>query len=80
MAAALMGLSAQHLRLLLKQGKVKGKKLDGTWVVLALNYTRKRKDKGAVEAHRSPVTLNEHLGNGPSLSPVEGEFPHGFLS
>ena len=41
-----MGISQQHLRLLLKNGIVDGVKLDGTWVVLDLNYTGKRKPKG----------------------------------
>ena len=45
-AAEKLSLSEQHLRLLLKKGEVKGKKLGGTWVVLDLNYTRKRKPKG----------------------------------
>ncbi len=41
-----MGISERHLRLLLEQGKVEGKKLGHDWVVLDLNYTRKRKPKG----------------------------------
>ena len=45
-AAELMGLSEQHLRLLLKNDEVKGQKLGGTWVVLELKYVRKRKVKG----------------------------------
>ena len=45
-AAKEMNLSEQHLRLLLKKGEVEGKKLGGTWVVLGLNYVRKRKLKG----------------------------------
>ena len=45
-AADKLGISEQHLRLLLKKGEVKGKKLGGTWVVLDLNYARKRMPKG----------------------------------
>ena len=45
-AADKLGLSERHLRLLLERGEVKGKKLSGTWVVLRLDYTRKRKRKG----------------------------------
>ena len=41
-----MGISERHLRLLLEQGKVEGKKLGHDWVVLSLNYKRKRKLKG----------------------------------
>ena len=45
-AAAKMGLSERHLRLLLEKGEVAGKKLGRDWVVLDLSYTRKRKTKG----------------------------------
>jgi len=45
-AAKELNISEQHLRLLLKKGEVKGRKLTGTWVVLNLNYTRRRKPKG----------------------------------
>jgi len=45
-AARELGISERHLRLLLKKGDVKGRKLDGTWVVLELSYTRKKKRKG----------------------------------
>jgi hypothetical protein len=42
-AACKMGISERHLRLLLQNGEVKGKKLSRDWVVLDLNYIRKRK-------------------------------------
>lgn len=45
-AAQKIGISERHLRLLLEKGKVKGKKLGHDWVVLDLNYTRKRTAKG----------------------------------
>jgi len=45
-ASSRMGVSERHLRLLLKQGDIKGVKLGRDWVVLELNYTRKRKPKG----------------------------------
>lgn len=44
-AAAKMGLSEQHLRHLLAKGEVEGKKLARDWVVLSLDYQRKRKPK-----------------------------------
>ena len=44
-AAEEMGSSEQHLRLLLAKGDVEGKKLGRDWVVLTLNYKRKRKPK-----------------------------------
>ena len=45
-AASKLGISEQRVRQLLAEGRIKGKKLDGTWVVLSLSYTRKRKRKG----------------------------------
>ena len=45
-AAKLIGISESHLRLLLKRGEIKGKRLGRDWIVLDLNYTRKRKPKG----------------------------------
>ena len=44
-AADRLGLSADHIRRLLEQGHLKGKKLGRDWVVLRLNYDRKRKPK-----------------------------------
>jgi len=44
-AAQTIGISERHLRLLLKDGQVKGKKIGRDWVVLDLNYTRIRKPK-----------------------------------
>ena len=48
-AAETMNISESHLRLLLRNGDVEGKKLARDWVVLDLNYTRKRKLKRRVE-------------------------------
>ena len=48
-AAQKMGLSDRHLRLLLETGQVKGKKLGHDWVVLSLDYKRKRKLKGVMK-------------------------------
>ena len=44
-AAELMRISRSHLRLLLKRGEIKGKRLGRDWVVLELDYQRKRKPK-----------------------------------
>jgi excisionase family DNA binding protein len=46
-AATKLGISGRRVRRLLAEGRLKGKKLGGTWVVLDLNYIRKRKGKGA---------------------------------
>jgi len=42
-AAPRIGISDRQLRLLLGRGKIKGKKLGHDWVVLSLDYKRKRK-------------------------------------
>ena len=44
-AAAKMGISPDHLRHLLAKGEIEGKKLGHDWVVLSLEYKRKRKPK-----------------------------------
>jgi excisionase family DNA binding protein len=41
-AAQKLGISERRVRKLLAEGRIKGKKLDGTWVVLELSYTKKR--------------------------------------
>jgi len=45
-AAEKLGLSQEHVRLLVRKGIIKAKRLGHDWVVLDLNYTRKRKPKG----------------------------------
>ena len=45
-AAAKLGISDRRVRKLLEEGRIAGKKLGHDWVVLDLNYTRKRKAKG----------------------------------
>ena len=42
-AAHKMGMSGQRMRKLLLEGRVKGTKVGGTWVVLELSYTRKKR-------------------------------------
>ena len=44
-AAERMKVSEQHLRYLLARGEVEGKKLGRDWVVLSLDYQRKRRPK-----------------------------------
>jgi hypothetical protein len=44
-AAPRIGISDRQLRLLLGRGKIKGKKLGHDWVVLSLDYKKKRKPK-----------------------------------
>jgi excisionase family DNA binding protein len=44
-AARILGLSQDHVRLLARTGVISAKKVGRDWVVLDLNYTRKRKPK-----------------------------------
>ena len=45
-AGEMLGLSQEHVRLLARQGVLKAKKLGRDWIVLDLNYKRKRRPKG----------------------------------
>lgn len=44
-AAARIGASERHRRLLLERGEIEGKKLGRYWVVLSLDYKRRRQPK-----------------------------------
>jgi excisionase family DNA binding protein len=44
-AADRLGLEVSHIRRLLEQGKMKGRKLGRDWVVLSLDYQRMRRPK-----------------------------------
>ena len=44
-AAEKLGLSQDHVRLLARNGTFKAKKVGRDWVVLELNYKRKRRPK-----------------------------------
>ena len=44
-AAKELGLEVSHVRRLLEQGKIKGKKWGRDWQVLSLDYQRKRRPK-----------------------------------
>lgn len=44
-ASLKLGLSANQVRYLLAKGVIKGKKLGHDWVVLSLDYKRRRKPK-----------------------------------
>jgi len=45
-AAQILGISDAHLRRLLAKGEMEGRKLGRDWIVLSLNYRRKRRPKG----------------------------------
>ena len=44
-AAEILGLSQAHVKLLARAGHIKAEKVGRDWVVLELNYQRKRKPK-----------------------------------
>jgi len=44
-AADILGISQDHVKLLARTGLIKAKKVGRDWVVLELDYTRKRKPK-----------------------------------
>ena len=44
-AAARLGLEVSHVRRLLEEGKIKGKKWGRDWMVTRLDYQRKRRPK-----------------------------------
>lgn len=44
-ASQILGLDASQVRRLLRSGEIKGKKLARDWVVLSLDYKRKRRLK-----------------------------------
>jgi excisionase family DNA binding protein len=48
-AANLLGLENSYVRRLLAKGEIKGKKLGRDWVILSLDYQRKRQPKRKAE-------------------------------
>ncbi len=52
-ASSKIGISDSHLRRLLESGQIKGKKLGHDWVVLSLDYKRKRIPKGGQSNEKS---------------------------
>ena len=79
-AAKKLDLDPSQVRRLLRSGEIKGKKLARDWVVLDLNYTRKRRLKGRklmentketkyIKISKTVVTKG-HSGSGPV---AEGE-------
>ena len=45
-----LGISGRRVRKLLEEGRMNGRKVGPNWVVLDLNYKRKRKQKGGKTA------------------------------
>jgi hypothetical protein len=44
-AAKILGLSQAHVKLLARRGVIQARKVARDWIILDLNYTRKRKLK-----------------------------------
>lgn len=58
-AAAKLGLTDRHVRFLLKRGELSGRKLGHDWVVLSLDYERKRKPKRRGKSEAVPDGLRQ---------------------
>lgn len=58
-AAAKLGVTDRHVRLLLRRGELSGRKLGHDWVVLNLDYKRKRKPKRTGASVAAPGGLRE---------------------
>ncbi|HEY94100.1 MAG TPA: helix-turn-helix domain-containing protein [Dehalococcoidia bacterium] len=52
-AAKILGLENSYVRRLLAKGEIKGKKLGRDWVILNLDYQRKRRPKGGQKSEKS---------------------------
>ena len=52
-AAKLLGLSQSHVRLLARTGKIEAKWIGRDWVILNLDYQRKRRPKGGQKSEKS---------------------------
>ena len=57
-AAQKLGLDPSQIRRLLAKGKIEGKKLGRDWVVLSLDYTRRRKIGGGRKPQMRKVGIN----------------------
>jgi excisionase family DNA binding protein len=44
-AAEILGLSQAHVKLLARKGVIEARKVARDWIILDLNYTRKRRSK-----------------------------------
>jgi len=67
-AATRLGLTDRHIRFLLVRGELSGRKLGHDWVVLNLDYKRKRKPKSRGKSDAAP----EELGQRPDEVWTEG--------
>ncbi len=79
-AAEKLKISEQHLRYLLAKGEIEGRKISRDWVVLTLDYKRKRKPKRRIKAEpvvvmdaktdsivKEEETKEEKTGQGPKF-------------
>jgi len=59
-AAEKLGLDQSQIRRLLKQGKIEGKKWGRDWMILELDYKRKRKPGGGRKPKTKGGRLDRH--------------------
>jgi hypothetical protein len=57
--AAKLGFTDRHVRFLLKRGKLSGRKLGHDWVVLSLDYKRRRRPKRRGESEPAPGRVRQ---------------------
>ncbi|MFC1924792.1 helix-turn-helix domain-containing protein [Chloroflexota bacterium] len=62
-AAEKLGLESSHIRRLLAKGEIEGKKLGRDWVVLSLDYKRRRKPKTKRQGKTGSNQDNQRLEN-----------------
>ncbi len=58
-AAQKIGLDTSQVRRLLAKGEIKGKKLGHDWLVLSLDYKRKRRPKGTLKKKKAEALFNK---------------------
>jgi len=58
-AAAKLGFTDRYVRFLLKRGELSGRKLGHDWVVLSLDYKRRRKPKRRGKSEAAPGGLRQ---------------------
>ncbi|MBM3118765.1 MAG: helix-turn-helix domain-containing protein [Chloroflexi bacterium] len=78
-AARELGLSPRHVQRLLAKGEIQGKRIGRTWVVLSLDYKRKRKPKTRRRLNNEAIsdTTKQALFPG---NPGTGEHYFGMLT
>ena len=69
-AAEKLKISEQHLRYLLAKGEIEGRKISRDWVVLTLDYKRKRKPKRRIKTEPVVVMDAKETSKGQDLEVI----------